>query len=214
MIFILKDCLVEIEITLLFMTSTMTSDKKDWLRISFVSNWYILLQLYLTHLPAEQNICIRNSAGTAPRGGILGPCPPNHCLCPPNENCVPPSEDSAPNKLTGSVLLECNSRPETPEILVITQEFVSKNCVFRRFCNDTVCFCGFTPEFMKSCEYIGTKTFLFFFFFLGLHLSVRGITHWTPFSFGPHSRIQIHNVFVPPQIYLCPPPPQLRYPGA
>ena len=49
---------------------------------------------------------------------------------PPNKNCTPPSEDCAPKKLTGSVLLECKSRPETSEILVIALEFVSKNCFF------------------------------------------------------------------------------------
>ena len=57
-------------------------------------------------------------------GGIPGPCLPNHCLCPTKrELCLlppPPSEDCASNKVTGSVQLECSSRPETSKILVIT----------------------------------------------------------------------------------------------
>ena len=59
-------------------------------------------------------------------GGIPWPCPPNHCLCLPSEDC-------APKKLTGSVLLECKSSPETPKILLITLKFVSKNCFFVDF---------------------------------------------------------------------------------
>ena len=47
-----------------------------------------------------------------------------------NENCAPLSEDCAPKKVTGSVPLECSSRLETPKILIITPEFVSKNRSF------------------------------------------------------------------------------------
>ena len=63
-------------------------------------------------------------------GGIPWPCPPNHCSCPPSEDC-------APKKLTGSVLLECKSSPETPKILLITLKFVSKNCFFVDFAMNT-----------------------------------------------------------------------------
>ena len=108
-------------------------------------------------------------SGPAPRGGIPGPCPPKSLLVPPKwELCPPPpSEDCAPKKLTGLVLLECNWRPEA-KILVITLEFVSKNCFFVDFAINTVCFCGVTPEFMKIRVYFGTKTFslLFLFCFL------------------------------------------------
>ena len=62
-------------------------------------------------------------------------------------------------------------------------------------------FCGLIPDFMKLRVYVGTKTFLFVFFF------------WSsPFSFHPHSRIHINKVLVPPQnsFILF----QSRYPGA
>ena len=102
-------------------------------------------------------------------GGIPWPCPPNHCLCPPSEDC-------APKKLTGSVLLECKSSPETPKILLITLKFVSKNCFFVNFAMNTDCFCGLTPEIMKLRVYFGTKTFILFYFF-AFHLRIRGNSH-------------------------------------
>ena len=49
--------------------------------------------------------------------------PPNHSLCVPNKNC-------ATKKEAGSVPLEFSSRFETPKILIITPEFVSKNQFF------------------------------------------------------------------------------------
>ena len=79
-------------------------------------------------------------------------------MLPKRESC-PSSEDCAPQKLTSSVLLECNSRPETPKILAITLEFASKNCFFVDFAIKTVCV--FTPEFMKILVYFGIKTFFF-----------------------------------------------------
>ena len=78
----------------------------------------------------------------------------------------PPSEDCAPKKLTGSVLLECKSSPETPKILLITLKFVSKNCFFVDFAMNTDCFCGLTPEIMKLRVYFGTKTLILFYFLL------------------------------------------------
>ena len=73
-------------------------------------------------------------SGPAPQGAIRGRAPINHCLFPPKRELIPPSKDCAPRKLTCLGLLECNSRPETPKILVITPEFLSKNCFFSRFC--------------------------------------------------------------------------------
>ena len=78
--------------------------------------------------------------------------------------CAPPSEDCAPKKLTGSVLLECKSSPETPKLLLITLKFVSKNCFFVDFAMNTDCFCGLTPEIMELRVYFGTKTFILFYF--------------------------------------------------
>ena len=66
-----------------------------------------------------------------PRWSIPGPCPPKITACaPPNENCVPPSQDCAPKTVTGLEPLEYSSRPETPKILTITPEPVSKDRVF------------------------------------------------------------------------------------
>ena len=94
--------------------------------------------------------------------------PPNHCFCPPNENCAPPpppSEDYAPEKLSGSVLLECSSRFETPKILVITPEFVSKNCFFRRFCNKGCLFLWFHPGILEILRiFLGKDRFFFLVF--------------------------------------------------
>ena len=71
------------------------------------------------------------TASPAPRESIPGTCPPKREL-------YPPSEDSAPKKVTGPVPLECSSRPETPKVLVITPEFVSKNCFFADFAIKTL----------------------------------------------------------------------------
>ena len=70
-------------------------------------------------------ICSGDStaSGPAPRGAFRG-------RASPNENCAPLSEDCAPKKVTGLVPLECSSRLETPKILIITPEFVSKNRSF------------------------------------------------------------------------------------
>ena len=82
-------------------------------------------------------------SGPAPRGGIPGPCSllKSRTACAlPNENCVPSNEVCAPKKVTGSVLLEWRSRPETPKILVITAEFMGKNHFFADFAVKTFFF--------------------------------------------------------------------------
>ena len=94
--------------------------------------------------------------------GAFGAVPTQITSCAPtNKNCALPSEDCASKKLTGSVLLECNLRPETPKILVVTPEFVSKNCFFVDFAIKIVCLCGCTQEFMKIRVYFEMKTFFF-----------------------------------------------------
>ena len=98
-------------------------------------------------------------SGPAPRGAFRGRAPQIIA-------CAPPSEDCAPKKLTGSVLLECKSSPETPKILLITLKFVSKNCFFVDFAMNTDCFCGLTPEIMKLRVYFGMKTLILFYFLL------------------------------------------------
>ena len=64
-----------------------------------------------------------SASGPTPRGPIRG-------RASPNEICAPLSEDCAPKKVTGSVLLDFSLRLETPKILIITPEFVSKNRSF------------------------------------------------------------------------------------
>ena len=63
------------------------------------------------------------ASGPAPRGAFRG-------RASPNENCAPLSDDCASKKAIGSVPLECSSRLETPKVLIITPEFVSKNRCF------------------------------------------------------------------------------------
>ena len=111
----------------------------------------ILVPLHFWLVPPHF-ICSGNgtASGPAPRGAFRG-------RVSPNESCAPLSEDCAPKKVTGSVPLECSSRLETPKILIITPEFVSKN---RSFADSTV------------------KTFLFGFF--GLHSRIRGNKVFVP----------------------------------
>ena len=79
--------------------------------------------------------------------------PPKSLLVPPQTRIVPQIEDYALNKVTGSMPPECSSRLETPKLLVITPEFMSKNCFFAYFAVTT-----------------------FFFLFFGLHPRIGGIS--------------------------------------
>ena len=81
-------------------------------------------------------------------GGISGPCPPNWLLVPSQTKLCPPSEDCAPKKLTGSGLLERNSRSK----LVF---FVDWHRILWRFWDEDL-----------------------FFFFFGEHLFLAGKTAW------------------------------------
>ena len=96
-------------------------------------------------------ICSNNStaSGPAPRGAFR-----SHAF--PNKNCAPLSEDCVPKKVTGPVPMECSSRLETPKILIITPEFVSKNR-------------SFADSAMKT-----------FFLFACLHLRIRGNEVFVP----------------------------------
>ena len=72
------------------------------------------------------------TSGPAPRGNS-GAVPPKSLLVPPKRELCPPSEDCAPKKVTDSVPLKGSLRPETPKMLIITPELVSKNCFFADF---------------------------------------------------------------------------------
>ena len=82
------------------------------------------------------------ASGPEPMGAFRG-------RASPNENSAPLNEDCAPKKVTGSVLLECSSRLETPKILIITPEFVSKKSSFADSAVNTFffVFLVFTHEF-------------------------------------------------------------------
>ena len=96
----------------------------------------ILVPLHFWLVPPHF-ICSGDStaSGPAPREAFRG-------RASPNENCAPLCEDCAPKKVTGSVPLECSSRLETPKILIITPEFVSKNRSFADSAVKNFCFYG------------------------------------------------------------------------
>ena len=84
----------------------------------------ILVPLHFWLVPPHF-ICSGDSSasGQVPRGAFRG-------RASLNENCAPLSEDCVSKKEAGSVPLECSSRLETPKILIIFPEFVSKNRSF------------------------------------------------------------------------------------
>ena len=124
----------------------------------------------------------------APRGGIPEPCPPKWLLVPPtNENCAPPSEDCAPKKLTGSGLLECISRPETPNLVFTASIFVI-----------------FVDSHRISLHFSDDEE-LFFWSYL-VRLIHTGINFWCP------SRLYLNKLLVPPQNLFL--PLQSHYSGA
>ena len=114
--------------------------------------------------------------------------------------------------------LDCSSRPETPKILVITTEFVSKNCFFADF------FCGFTPKFVKFAHFLRRGGFFC------LHPRIREnpriirdedllvITADFVELRDEDLRFLVHTLVFEVLKFLCPPKfvyaPQSRYPGA
>ena len=110
----------------------------------------ILVPLHFWLVPPHF-ICSNNgtASGPAPRGAFRS-------RAFPNKNCAPLSEDCVPKKVTGPVPMECSSRLETPKILILTPEFVSKN---RSFADSAV---------------------KIFFLFACLHLRIRGNEVFVP----------------------------------
>ena len=103
-----------------------------------------------------------SKAGPAPRGAFRGRARPNHCLCFPNKNCAaPPSEDCAPKKLTGSVLLECCSTPETPRNTGCHPRIREQELFFRRFCNKHGLFWWLYPRTHENSRMFGDEDFFF-----------------------------------------------------
>ena len=147
-------------------------------------------------------------ADPAPRGGILGPCPPTGCFYPPNENCAPPSEDCASKKLPVSGLLERNARPEVVF-------FVDWHWTLWRFWDENLFFIFFFFEiFFCFLEIIGFRPVK--------PLEIPIAAGKSLEIFAPHlvhfiqSGIKIscppaplgftqNKLLVPPKIYFCPP---------
>ena len=108
---------------------------------------------------------------------------------------MPPSEDCTPKKVTSSVPLKCSSRSETPKILVITPEFVSKNCFFADFVIK-ILFLWFHPKIRKNSR-IFLRWRAFFFVFTPEFMKIRAYIEMKIFFFfGSHSRIQSIILFV------------------
>ena len=107
----------------------------------------ILVPLHFWLVPPHF-ICSGDStaSGPAPRRPFRG-------RASPNENCAPLREDCAQKKVTGSVPLECSSRFETPKILIITPEFMSKNRSFA----DSAVKIFFFAFMVVTHEFEGTK---------------------------------------------------------
>ena len=99
--------------------------------------------------------------GPAPRrGGIPGPCPPNHCLCPPQKNCAPPQQKMCPkesNRLgaTGIQFEAWDSQNTSyyPRIRENPGIFRDADLFFL--------FLVFIPEFVEFRAYFEMKIFVF-----------------------------------------------------
>ena len=121
-------------------------------------------------------------------GHFRGRARPNHCLCFPNEN-------RAPKKLTGSVLLECCSTPETPQNTECHPRIREQELFFRRFCNKHGLFWWFYTRTHQNSRMFGDEDLFFWssplnlwkfahllrrkpefkdIFFLIFHLRIRG----------------------------------------
>ena len=96
------------------------------------------------------------------------------------------------------VPLECNSRPETPKILVITPEFVSKNCFFADFAIKTL-FLWFHPRIREISRIFRTKIFFLVFTpeFVEFRKDLCFLVHSLEFEV-------LKFLCILPQIGLCP----------
>ena len=79
---------------------------------------------YLTYSIKRTESFVKPFRPGATRGHSGAVPPQMTAYAPPNEHCAPPSEDCAPKKLTGSGILECESRPETPKLMFTSRIFV------------------------------------------------------------------------------------------
>ena len=119
-------------------------------------------------------------------GGAYRGRAPQITACAPKKELCLPNGDCAPKKVAGWVPLKCSSRPETPKMLVITPEFVNKNCFFADFviktlflwfhpgiCENSRIFCNkelffvFTPEFVEIRAYFETMKVFFLVYIFG-----------------------------------------------
>ena len=99
----------------------------------------------------------QNEACPAPREGTPGPCPQMTACAPQTKNFPPPKRGLCPEKINklganGVQIEALNSQNRAYRPRIRHQELFFGN------------FCGLTTDFMKLRVYLGTKTFLFFFF--------------------------------------------------
>ena len=146
----------------------------------------------------------RSSSGPAPRGRHFG-------AVPPNEICAPQSEDWTPKKVLGSVPLECNSMPGTLKILVVTPEFVRKNCFFADFAINTFFFVVPPQKLWKFVYFLKGRPFIYLFIFLVFTPEFVEIRDENLLVFGPQSRIWSIEAFVPPPKIVSAPPVALSW---
>ena len=158
---------------------------------NFLQKYFNFKTISIKIMLLKRGIEISIDSGPAPRGAFRGRAPQITACAPPNKNCTLPSENCVQKKVTGSVPLECSLRPETPKTLVITSEFVSKNCFFAHF---------------------AIKTLFVFVSFPHVSGKFAHISRWRPLFFGPLSQIRGNKVFVPSKkiVYA----PQSRYSSA
>ena len=120
------------------------------------------------HLTNNVTQRVHCPAGPVPRGeGITGTCLPKRKLCPP----PPPKRELCPKKLTGSVLLKCNSRPETQNT-GCHRRISEQERFFRRFRKKHGLLRWLHPKIHENSRMFGNEN-LFFLVFISEFVKIR-----------------------------------------
>ena len=95
--------------------------------------------------------------------------PPNGCMWPPKQVLCSPKRSLCPEQINrlGAIGIQFEAN-----IVVITLEFVGKNCFFVDFAINTNCLCGLTSGFMKILRKFWEEDL-----FYGLYLRICGNLH-------------------------------------
>ena len=104
-------------------------------------------------------VCMsKRLSGPAPRKGVPGRCPPNHCLCPLKRELCPPSEDCAPKKVTSLMPLGA-VRGLRPSKYWSSPQNSWVRTVYSQICGETFLFSPYYPwNFAHALQW----KFLFF----------------------------------------------------